>query len=201
MKIKFADSFWDSLETIRRHDTWWYKTYSTIRYKIPAFFKNIWKFRKALWDYRWWDYTFMLYFMEKMLLDMAVNLEKHGNEVEESRIKKVDKMIRAATLMRNINEDNYIWRAEEELGELQNINMFSDDARPDPPEEKKHNRKVLDRTNELREQEWKELWDIFKGQDIKEYSKFLKKFSKEEQRKKDLWNEWFDGSDARGWWD
>ena len=41
MDIKFADSFGDSIKTLIRHQTWWYKTYETIRYKIPVFFKNI----------------------------------------------------------------------------------------------------------------------------------------------------------------
>ena len=200
MKIKFADSFWDSLETLRRHDTWWYKTYSTIRYNIPAFFRNIWKFRKDLWYYRWWDYTFMLYFMETSLTDMAVNLEKYGNEVDKSRLKKVDKMLRAAAIIQSIYESGYIGKAEAELGKLQNVGEWLNGVE-DTPEQKSHNSKVFDRAHELEEQEWNELWEILKGQDPKEYSKFLKKYSKEEQREKDLWNQWFDGSGMRGWWD
>jgi len=43
------------------------------------------------------------------------------------------------------------------------------------------------------------LWNIFKGQSILDYKKHLKTIPKEEQ--KDEWNNWFNGSDMRGWWD
>lgn len=188
MKIEFADSFWKSLKTLRRHDTWWYKTYSTIRYDLPSFFKNIWTFRKALWSYRWWDYNFMLHFMETNLHDMATKMERHGIEVESSRIKKVDKMLRAANIINNIRNSNYIERAENELGKLQNLGEWLKGIE-DTPEQKSHNEKVFDRAHELEEQEWNELWQIFKGQD---YSKFKKKQS---------WDDFFDGSGMKGWWD
>ena len=55
MEITFADSFFKSLEKLKRRHTWWYKTYETIRYNIPNFFRNIWYFRKALYKHRGWD--------------------------------------------------------------------------------------------------------------------------------------------------
>jgi hypothetical protein len=36
MDVKFADSFGDSLKTLIMHNTWWYKTYEVVRYKIPV---------------------------------------------------------------------------------------------------------------------------------------------------------------------
>jgi hypothetical protein len=60
---------------------------------------------------------------------------------------------------------------------------------------------VFDRSQEIEEQEWKELWRIFEGQDSNEYKEFLKQHSPEEQGKRDLWNDWFDGSGMKGWWD
>jgi hypothetical protein len=29
----------------------------------------------------------------------------------------------------------------------------------------------------------------------------MDRLTKEEKREKDVWNEWFDGSGMRGWWD
>ena len=200
MKIKFADSFWDSLKEIDKHGTWWYKTYHTIRYEIPNFIKNIWLFRKALWNYTWWDYTFMLQFMKTGLHYNAVKLEKYGWEEDKARIKKVNKMLRAAQLINNILEDNYIDRAEEELGEIQNLSGWYNEIQ-DTPKQKKHNKKVFNRSTELEEQEWNELMEILKGQDHKQYSKFLKTFTPEEQNKQDIWNKWFDGSGMKNWWD
>ena len=45
MDVQFTDSFWKSLKTMNRHQTWWYKTYELFRYKIPYFFENVWYFR------------------------------------------------------------------------------------------------------------------------------------------------------------
>jgi hypothetical protein len=200
MKIEFADSFWDSLKTLNKHNKWWYKTYRTIRYDIPRFLKNIWLFRKDLWNYRWWDHTFMLQFMGTSLDDMAHKTEKYGNEIEVSRIKKVDKMFRARLLINNIIESNYLERAENELGPIQNTDRWFNGI-PDTPKQQKHNKKVFRRSEELEEQEWNELFEILKGQDYKQYPKFLKTFTEEEQREQDIWNKWFDGSGMRNWWD
>jgi len=71
----------------------------------------------------------------------------------------------------------------------------------DTEEEKVHNRKVYDRAHEIEEQEWEELFKILKGQDHKEYCKLSDAQTEEEKRKRDLWNEWFDGSGIKSWWD
>mgnify|MGYP000859386387 CR=1 FL=1 len=44
MEIGFGNTFFDSLKVLNRHGTWWYRIYETIRYGIPRFFKNVWKF-------------------------------------------------------------------------------------------------------------------------------------------------------------
>jgi hypothetical protein len=51
MEIKFADSFGKSIKTLIRHITWWYKTYDLFCSDIPRFIRNIWKFRKGLWNH------------------------------------------------------------------------------------------------------------------------------------------------------
>ena len=55
--------------------------------------------------------------------------------------------------------------------------------------EKEFNNKYFSRVRELEELEWKELWEIVKGQD---YEKF---------DAKEDWESQFDGSGMRGWWD
>lgn len=199
MEIKFADTFTESLKTLIRHETWWYKTYSLFRYDLPRFFGNIWTFRKALWNTYWWDHHGPLMHLEIALTRMADNLETHGLEVDESRLKKVAKMRRVVELIKNYNNDLYIEMAEAELGEVIHHPWEFEDVpdRPgfsqlvdkDTPEEKEHNRKVFARAREIGEAEWAELWSILKGQD---HSKF--------DPEKD-WTEQFDGSDLRGWWD
>jgi hypothetical protein len=159
MKVEFADSFWESLKTMSRHQTWWYKTYELFRYKIPYFFENIWYFRKELWEHRSWDYTYSLAMLRRSLTKLAHTLEFYGWEVEDSRMKKVNDIKRAIQLIDNLREADYINQAELELGELKNTDWDRDDT----PEEREHNAKVFKRAHEIEESNWKELWKILKG--------------------------------------
>jgi hypothetical protein len=199
MKVKFADSFGDSIKRLIRHQTWWYKTYELFRYDLPRFFKNVWTFRKALWNHYWFDHHGTLQFLEIGLTNISDTVEKYGNEIDEPRLKKVAAMRRAVELIRNYNQDNYIEMAEKELGEVIHhdweFEEFEDKpgyvtlVDKDTEEEKIHNRKVFNRANEIAEQEWDELFTILKGQDTTKFDK-----------NKD-WYEQFDGSGIKGWWD
>jgi len=199
MEIKFADSFGDSIKRLIRHNTWWYKTYELFRYDLPRFFKNVWTFRKALWNHYWFDHHGTLMFLETGLTHISDTVEQYGNEVDESRLKKVEAMRRAIKLIKNYNEDNYIDMAEKELGKLVLHDWEFEEVPDNPgysqlidndtPEEKEHNKKVFDRAREIEEQEWDELFVILKGQD---YTKFDKDID---------WDKQFDGSGLRGWWD
>ena len=199
MEIKFADTFAKSLKAVIRHQTWWYKLYSLVRYDIPRFINNVWIFRKSLAQTYVWDHHGPMLHLEIALTRMADYIEKDGLEVDESRLKKVSQMRRAAELIRNYNEDNYIDLAEAELGGLILHDWEFEDVpdRPgysqlvdkDTPEEKEHNSKVFNRAREIEEAQWKELWSILKGQDFS-------LFNKETD-----WHSQFDGSGLRGWWD
>lgn len=207
MKVEFANSFSKSIKRLIRHNTWWYKTYSLFRYDLPRFFKNIWKFRKGLWNHYWFDHHGTLRFLEIGLTDMADRIEKDGMEVDSSRLKKVAKMRRAIELIKNYNEDNYIEMAEKEIGELILRDWEFEDVEDKPgysrlvdndtEEEKEHNRKVFERAHEIEENEWNELFTILKGRPSPEFQMFLDK----SENKESAWDNWFDGSGMRGWWD
>ena len=201
MKVTFADSFWKSLEVMARHQTWWYKTYEVFRYKIPMFFENLWFFRKQLWEFRSWDYSFNLQLLSRSLEKTAKTLEFHGNEVDVTRLKKVQKINRVIEIIKNIRENNYLSKAELELGEiiLRNNWMFTDED--ENPEIIVHNKKIYDRADVLEELEWNELFDILKGQNFDEYKTLMDKKSPEEKNKMNVWNDWYDGSGIRNWWD
>jgi hypothetical protein len=191
MKIQFADSFGKSIERLIRHQTWWYKTYSFLRWDMWYFFKNIWKFRRELYSYRWWDYHFTLEMLKRSLIIMEKDMH-HGNELFQSRSKKIEKMQRAIQLIQNVREDNFFKQSEVELGKFIHHEWEFEDAGDgfsrlvdkETPEEKEHNRKVLNRAYEIKEAQWKELWEIFKG------TKYSKNYDKK-----------YDGTDMRGWWD
>jgi hypothetical protein len=192
MKVEFKDSFFESVEKLVWYDSNLWKVWAAIRYDIPLFFKNVWRFRKELYNHQWWDYRFHLEMMYRSLSIMEKGMSEKGIEVTETRDVKVQKMRRALELLKHKLDDDYIQRAELELGE---INRSEFDFEPvegkegfyrmidnDTPAEKKHARNVYKRARVIEETEWKELWDIYKG----------KKFT--------TWEK-YDGSDLRGWWD
>jgi len=158
---------------------------------LPNFFKNIWKFRKALWTHQWWDYSGTLDFLQIAVGDIANGIEKKGIEVEDSRMKKVAKMRRVVEIIKNIREDRYFDIVEKELGRGLYNNHFDFEPFVDKSseEEKKFNREFFERVAILEEMEWRELLEILKGQD-------LKRFDKEKD-----FDEEFDGSGLRSWWD
>ena len=192
MKIEAGDSFFESIERLVWYDTKLWKAWEFIRRGLPNFFKNIWRFRKELYNHQWWDYHFTLEMMYRSLSIMEKGMSEKGIEVAETRNVKLIKMRRALELIKHKLDDDYVERAEGELGELSRnpIEFESVEGKEglysmvdnDTPAEKRHARKVYKRARVIEEKEWKELWDIFKG------SKFTN------------WED-YDGSDLRGWWD
>jgi hypothetical protein len=191
MKVEASDTFFESLERLAWYDTKLWKAWDFIKITIPRFFKNIWRFRKELAHHEWWDYRYTLEMLYRSLVIMESKMHD-GMEIRETRDKKVEKMQRAIQLLKHKLDDDYIQRAESELGELSHnpIDFEPIEGKEglyrlvdnDAPAEKKHARNVYKRARVIEEKEWKELWDIFKG----------KKFTTMDN---------FDGSDLRGWWD
>jgi hypothetical protein len=207
MKVEFKDTFFESVQKLVWYDTKLWKVWEAIRYSIPGFFKNVWLFRKELYSHRWYDYRYSLELLHRSLTIMVDKLEKDGMEEDISRGKKVTKIKRAIELLDNRLNDNYIEQAEKELGELHlnpmefeptdegNYRLIDNDTK----EEREHNSRVFKLASTIDDREWRELWNIFKGQSILDYKKHLKTLPKEEQAT--AWNSWFNGSDMRGWWD
>jgi len=210
MGLKYEDSVLEKIVDTIYYDYKLWKVKDVLIIGIPNFFKNIWRFRKELYQHQWWDYHFTLQMLYRSLSIMVVRLEKDGIEIDSHRLKKVNAIKRALAILKSEIDGDYIERAELKYGEIstrpfqfepiENSNLFRM-IDNDTPAEKKHNTKVYKYARKLEEQEWVELWKIFKGQDIKQYSKLLKSKTKEEQRDSDIWGEWFDGSDMRSWWD
>jgi hypothetical protein len=193
MKIETSESFFESLERLAWYDTKLWKAWEFITRTTPRFFKNIWRFRKELGSHEWWDYTYSLEILYRSLSIMEKGMSEKGIEVAETRNVKLIKMRRALELIKHKLDNDYVDRAEEELGPMSynpirfepvegKEGLFSlvDD---DTPAEKKQNLKVFRRARVIEKKEWNELWDIFKG------TKLSKNWEK------------YDGSDMRGWWD
>jgi hypothetical protein len=172
------------------------KYYDIIRYDIPNFFRNLWYFRKPLYKFRWFDYTFTLYMLKYCLADMANNLESKGNEVYETRMKKIGKIKRAVELLEIIGDSGYVDIAENKLGLKVNTDIYFEKIEEtdlfemkdgSSEEERENNKKIFDLSHKLEEEYWEELWNILKGD--QEYDKLQD------------WDKEYNGSNMKNWWD
>jgi hypothetical protein len=194
------------------------KIYDIIRYDIWRFLANIWRFRKELWNHAWWDYHFTLQMLYRSISIMEKGMHK-GLEVRQTRDKKIQKMQRLLYLLENKIDDKYIDIAEKELGydlvlhdwEFKEIDRLDSNGEPlyeiidnDTPEEKEINNNIFKRAREIEEEEWDEIWEILKGKKYNDGSEQILDVMQEktvtDNKEKD-WNDWFDGTGLRGWWD
>ena len=197
MEVKFADSFWKSLDRMIKRERWYWKTWDFLRYDMPKGIKNIIFFWKVIWNFRPWDHTYNLRIFAKSLEPLKDSI-KNGYEVDDPRLKKVAKIERAIEILNNITEDKYIDIAEAQLGyEVNSEFIFQDD---EPEEIKQANRKIYDLSQEIEDKEWKELWPIFQGQEHSHYVMLLDKMTPEQRKNDDAWNNWYNGSGMGHWW-
>jgi hypothetical protein len=209
MEVNFADTFFESFKRMIDREKWYWKTWDFIRYDLPRGLKNFWHFRKAVWNYRWWSGQHaVLPLMQAALKDMALNIESHGHEVESSSSKKIRAIKRAAELMQQFIDDDFIELAEEGLGEIIHHPWEFEPAETegyvqikdqDTEEEREHNGKIFARAREIEEQLWDELWHLMKGQDYSKFEETPEDMDHNESY--DHWQNQVDGSGLRGWWD
>lgn len=215
MKVEFADTFFKSLKRLRWHNSFIYKSYNLFVTDIPHFFKNIWRFRKVLWNFNWWDHHYTIEALYTSISIMEKNFTKHGHEIEISRDKKTAKMRRSLEIMKHILDDSYIEIAEEKLGKLPDNPWEFKESEDHPgcvelvdnytPEEKELQSKIFAEARKIEEEEWNELWEIFKGQNKKDFDKWYEKNKDkytEEQINEGLpYIEFNNGQNLMSWWD
>jgi len=56
--------------------------------EVKSFLHNLWLFRKCLWEYRAWDYTGMLSFMETCARDMSKFHKESGHTANADKTAK-----------------------------------------------------------------------------------------------------------------
>ncbi len=207
MKVEFKDTFFESVQKLVWYDTKLWKVWEVISMGIPRFFGNIWRFRKELYNHQWWDYHYTLEMLRRSLVIMEKELSVKGIEVSESRDKKVAKIRRAIKLLENRLNDNYVNQAQAELGELY-LKPFEFEKNGDgtfklvdteSKEEREHNSRVFKLAQTIDDREWRELWNIFKGQSFLDFKKYTKTLPND--KLESAWDDWYNGSDMRGWWD
>ena len=109
-------------------------------------------------------------------------------------------MNRVVEILKNIRESRYFDIVVAEMGRkyvtdntrfvpFEGDSEFYELVDYNNEEQKEFNRKFFKRVTELEEEEWVELWEILNGQDYKKFDPA-----------KD-WDDQFDGSGIKGWWD
>ena len=202
MEVKFKNTFFESFKRMINRERWHWKLWDLFRYDIPRFFRNLWLFRKNLWNHTWYNGdSSVLPLVKTAVDDMAWRIEKYGHEVEESRMKKVAKMRRLSYLIDVCVKDEFIDEAEKELGfkyvyypfEFEEV-LGNDKVytlkQNETPEDKENNSKLLNRSHEIQKEYWEEICTIIKGPDYD-----AMRASEED------WDKLYDGSDLRAWWD
>ena len=202
MEVKFKNTFFESFKRMIDRQRWHWKLWDLFRYDIPRFFRNLWLFRKNLWNHTWYNGdSSVLPWVKTAVDDMAWRIEKYGHEVDESRMKKVAKMRRLSYLIDVCVKDEFIDEAEKELGfkyvyypfEFEEV-LGNDKVytlkQNETPEDKENNSKLLNRSHEIQKEYWEELCTIIKGPDYD-----AMRASEED------WDKLYDGSDLRAWWD
>lgn len=185
MKVEFADSFWQSLSEMARRDRPINRALRFVTRTVPRFLANVWRFRGELASHEWWDYSHTLAMMRRSLSIVRDGLAERGQEVPDSRLAKVDKIGRAIDIIDNILLSRHLDMAESRLGPV-----FPGLLEGTLTEEQsEHNSRVYALGREIEEAEWRELFRILEGQDPSTFGPGQE------------WNEWFDGSGMRGWWD
>ena len=211
MEVVFASTFVDSLKKLTNRQRWYWKVYDLIRYDIPRFCSNAWHFRHALWNNYDFDSHGSLLFLRTCLELTLAAIERYGNEVPESRLKKTAMMRRAIEILGHHIDDDFIDLAEQQLGK-QMVHKFSFKPLPDNPhgsamideesdEEREQNREICNLSRKIEVDTWKELFTILHGQDYSEFSKLIENLTPEEKHDSNLWTNWFDGSGLKTWWD
>lgn len=201
MKVKFADSFFESLDRLIVRERWYWKTWDWIRYDFPKGVYNIFYFWRVVWNFRPWDSSYQFSFIQRGLPRLREAMA-NGYEIELSLNKKLEKVDIMIEILNRMEEDNYIAYAEKALGRSVDISygFFGSNDEQEPTEVTEANREIFDLATTLEEDDWNEFIYLIKGQDMKDYKEIHDNLSEEEKRDHDHYYTWFDGSGIKSWW-
>lgn len=201
----------DKLVVKLPHGYYLLRTIDRIRYDFPNFLRNAWCYRHALTNTFDWDSLSGMRITAAHLSRVADYLETKGHDSEESRLKKV-KMIRRAVELIDLHlEEKFIDWAEAEMKETlfdsqiyfekiegSDLSHMKDRLTED---ERAHNGRIYKRAQEIAKETWLELFEILRGQDSRIYQIMMDMHKGDPKRQSEIWDDWFDGSGMKHWWD
>ncbi len=162
MKIVITDTFIKSIKKITNRSI--FNRISTMYYNIKWSIKNTLKYIDFISEFRPWDYSYIIKMMEFQLSELCNYIEKYGQEVDESRLPKIENMRCAIKLLNNHIKDNYLERCgyddRAELIKLKDDNSI--EIEKNPGYENYDANKIFSDAYLLEEKEWDELFNILK---------------------------------------
>lgn len=189
---------------------WWYNT--------KWFISNLKTFYPVLKTWRSFDYHYQVDLFKFGIDQLAKAMDYYGNEVEETRKKRIEAM---NELIKEIDRD-----FEEDVRTRLNYSYFDkskvtlyDDGSVCFHDDKNKNRKketaaYYKEVAKERKLHYQKIFDLIIGQDNdklqKEYNKRIEALTPEEKALPEnelhdlynkIWNELWDGSGIEGWWD
>lgn len=152
--------------------------------QLIIYFRNIWLFRKELAKFQDWDYGYSLNLFAKSI-ELQADRNERGYEYYKDRIVKVSNMRRAAEIMRNLSDGDYIKMAEEKLGYEFSTSFNNFEFKELPPTEsgevlyelidnrpqecRDYDNIIFDLSEELRINDLEELTELIKGDSVVSY--------------------------------
>jgi hypothetical protein len=167
MEIKLTDTFFKSFKKFVNSFNPWRFAYW--QHKWHDLQNAVWalrKYFKIVTKMVPWDYSSVLKMMKFQINILADNIEKHGMEVDETRLPKVEKMRRFIELADNKLEDNYAERCgfdhDYEFEKCKDNEYLRELKTTETAEQKKKNTKALKEGRKLEEKEWNEMFELLK---------------------------------------
>lgn len=160
-------------EKLNNFKNWWkWKVYYPwLDFKRGV--KNLWLYRKIVWDMDDFDYNYILE-MKKFQLEKLLKVLENGSEIEETRNPKIEDIKRCIELISNILEDNYVERCGYdhnrvifEFSEVKESNKNGNklyeivNTHPNAYSDAEF-RDIISKARTLEMEEWDELWETIK---------------------------------------
>jgi len=129
---------------------------------------NLWFFRKVIWNFRWYDWSFNLDLFQRSLQYTCREIETRGTHL--SVPESVQDMRRVIWLLEKVRSDEFIKEAEDSVGyELKGFDFKPLEGKKGyelvdaPGTDKVKSKKVTDLARKLEEENWEEIWKIVDG--------------------------------------
>ena len=170
MEVRFASGFFKSFKrNIIDIDKPWKWAFQEDRYyRIKRAIKSLISYFRITTEMVPWDYHSILKMMKFQVGVLSNYLEKHGLEVEEDRLPKIEKMKRFIELANHHIEDDYADRCGYNYD--YGFKFVPVEEKPDltqlvsaaPPEVEENNTRAIKESHELEEKEWNEMIELLK---------------------------------------